>query len=70
MDKANEVEIFGHELFLPLVWIESSPLTVLKVADEEQKAKQRRLAPKTRVWNGMENGMEGKFRCGIWKMPE
>ena len=22
------------------------------------------------VWNGMENGMERKFRYGIWKMPE
>ena len=21
-------------------------------------------------WNGMENGMERKFRYGIWKMPE
>ena len=21
-------------------------------------------------WNGMENGMEWKFRYGIWKMPE
>ena len=22
------------------------------------------------VWNGMENGMERKFRYGIWKMPK
>ena len=22
------------------------------------------------VWNGVENGMERKFRYGIWKMPE
>ena len=22
------------------------------------------------VWNGMENGMEQKFRYGIWKMPQ
>ena len=22
------------------------------------------------VWNGMENGMERKFRYGIWKKPE
>ena len=22
------------------------------------------------VWNGMENGMEQKFRYEIWKMPE
>ena len=21
-------------------------------------------------WNGMENGMERKFRYGMWKMPE
>ena len=24
----------------------------------------------TRAWYGMENGMERKFRYGIWKMPE
>ena len=23
-----------------------------------------------RAWYGMENGMERKFRYGIWKMPE
>ena len=22
------------------------------------------------LWNAMENGMERKFRYGIWKMPE
>ena len=22
------------------------------------------------VWNGVDNGMERKFRYGIWKMPE
>ena len=24
----------------------------------------------SRAWYGMENGMEQKFRYGIWKMPE
>ena len=28
------------------------------------------LRPQTRAWYGMENGMERKFRYGIWKMPE
>ena len=23
-----------------------------------------------RAWYGMENGMERKFRYGVWKMPE
>ena len=46
---------------------------VTKLADARAKitvCHQRAFCPVAWAWYGMENGMERKFRYGIWKMPE